>query len=99
MRAELASVLALACTLAPGELPRLLGELEEIRATALARISAPAVVACEDRNLNVEEAAARMHVSRDYLYRHHKRFPFARRIGRKLLFNSSGLDSYLKQSH
>jgi excisionase family DNA binding protein len=97
MRPELQSALVQARTLAPEELPRLLGDLEEIRATALARLASPAAESRPDEMLDVEQAAVRMNLSKDYLYRHHKRFPFARRIGRKLLFSSAGLDSYLKK--
>lgn len=98
MREELQAALSQARTLAPEELPRLLGDLEEIRATALARLARPAVEARPDEMLDVEQAAARMKCSTDYLYRHHRRLPFARRIGRKLLFSSAGLDSYLKRA-
>jgi excisionase family DNA binding protein len=76
----------------------LIGELAEISATATARLLAPAVEACEERMIDVEETAGRMGVSKDYLYRHHRRLPFARRVGRKLLFSSTGLDLYLRKS-
>jgi excisionase family DNA binding protein len=98
MRASLESVLALAKILAPEELPRLLGDLEEIRVTALARLASPVIEARPDELLSVEEASKRMGVSRGYLYRHHPQLNFSRRAGRKLLFSSVGLDSYLKKS-
>jgi excisionase family DNA binding protein len=98
MRQELQSALMQARTLAPEELPRLLGDLEEIRASAMARLLSPAVESGPDEMLDIDQAAERMNLSKDYLYRHHKRFPFARRIGRKLLFSSAGLDSYLKRA-
>ena len=98
MRQELLSAFVQAQTLAPEELPRLLGDLEEIRATALARLASPVAGGRPDELLDVEQAALRMNLSKDYLYRHHKRFPFARRIGRKLLFSSVGLESYLKRA-
>jgi excisionase family DNA binding protein len=97
MRSELEAALELARSLPPDELPRLLGDLEEIRATVAARLITPAKSASTDVNLEVSEAAHRLGVSPDYLYRHSKRFPFTRRIGRKLLFSSSGLDSYLNK--
>ncbi len=98
MRAELQTALALARILALKEIPSFLGELEEIRVTATARLVAPAPTEQPDELLSVEETARRMGVSKDYLYHAHKRFPFARRIGKRLLFSSSGLDSYLKKS-
>lgn len=98
LRPSLEKVLTEARTLAPDELPRLLGDLEEIRAVALARIAAPAVEARPDELLTVEQAAKRLSLSKDYLYRHSRRLPFAKRIGRKLLFSSNGLDAYLRKS-
>jgi predicted DNA-binding transcriptional regulator AlpA len=96
MRNELQSALHLAETSSPEEIPALLGELEQIRVTALARLSSPSAIAYQpDELLDVGATAKRLGVSRDYLYRHRTKFPFARRIGRKLLFSSSGLDKFL----
>jgi excisionase family DNA binding protein len=95
MRDELEAVLNLARSLPREELPRLLGDLAEISATASARLSSAVVESRPDELLDVEETARRMGVSKDYLYRHQRKFPFARRIGRKLLFSSSGLDKFL----
>jgi excisionase family DNA binding protein len=97
LRPELQPALDLARTLPPEDLPRLLGECAEIAATASARLANPPATKL-DENLEVPEAAHRLGVSPDYLYRHSKRFPFTRRIGRKLLFSSAGLDAYLKKS-
>lgn len=96
MRRELECALAQARTLGPEELPRLLGDLEEIRATALARLGSPRVEARPDELLDVDEAAKRLGCSRDYLYHHHRRLPFTRRLGKRLLFSSEGMDRYLK---
>ena len=94
MRRELEPVLEIARTLAADELPALLGELETIRVVALARIMTPRVVP-DDALLDIAEAAKRLHVGVDYLYRHHERLPFARRIGKRVLFSSVGLNAYL----
>ena len=77
------------------ELPVLLGELEVIRATALLKMTAPSPPELRDELLSVSEAAARLGVSTDYLYRHAASLPFTRRIGRKLLFSSRGIDAYM----
>jgi excisionase family DNA binding protein len=98
VRDELQGALIQARTLEPEELPRLLGELEEVRATALARLSAPAPVAPTDELLDMPEAAARLSLSPDYLYKHAKELPFTRRVGRRVLFSSAGIDAYLKRS-
>jgi excisionase family DNA binding protein len=50
-----------------------------------------------DRRLNVEEAAEKLGVSKDYLYRHADRLPFTVRIGRGLGFSEAGIDRYLRQ--
>ncbi|MFZ3189766.1 MAG: helix-turn-helix domain-containing protein [Candidatus Sulfotelmatobacter sp.] len=98
MRAELESILESARRLSPEELPRLLGDLEEIKATALARLSAPAPqVQPHDALLDVDEAATRLGMSRSYLYRHASRFAFVRRVGRSLRFSSNGIENYLRQ--
>jgi len=95
MRAELQNVLKAVTELPPEQLPRLLGELEEIRCTAIARLSAPAPAQLEDQLLDVEAAAQRLGVSRDYLYRHHAELPFTRRMGKALRFSSAGIQDYL----
>jgi predicted DNA-binding transcriptional regulator AlpA len=98
MRNELQTVLMAARELAAGELPRLLGELEEIRCTAMARLTAPAPVQPQtDELLSAPEAARRLGISQDYLYRHHGDFPFTRRVGRRLLFSALGIDKYIRQ--
>ncbi len=95
MRNELQTVLMVARELPTGELPRLLGELEEIRCTAMARLTAPASAQPEDQLLDVEAAAQRLGVSKDYLYRHHAELPFTRRMGKALRFSSAGIQGYL----
>lgn len=98
MRDELKPILAQARTVAPEELPRLLGDLEEVRATALARLTAPQPAADQaDELLDVAEAARRLGISEDYLYRHHKDFAFTRHMGRKLLFSSRGIEKHISQ--
>jgi hypothetical protein len=96
VRQELQSALTAARELPPEELPRLLGELEEIRATAMARLASPPAVAQEDELLDVDEAASRLGVSTDYVYHHHPEWSFTRRQGKKLLFSKLGLERYLR---
>lgn len=98
MRSQLESAFHLAKTLPAEKLPRLLGDLEEIRAVALARLSSVQVELRPDELLDIKGAALRLHVSEDYLYHHHKRLPFTRREGRALRFSSNGIDSYIKKA-
>lgn len=101
MRKELESALIAARILSHEELPRLLGELEEIRATALARLagSSSPETQLPDSLLAVDEAAARLGVSPHYLYRNHRSFSFSRRIGRSLRFSSHGIDQYIRRTN
>jgi excisionase family DNA binding protein len=98
MRQDLQSALAAARALSPDELPELLGELEQVRCTAMARLSVPAPrQTSPDELLDVQEASRRLGVSAGYLYRHHRKLPFTRRVGRKLLFSSLGVGEYLRR--
>jgi excisionase family DNA binding protein len=84
--------------LPPEDLPALIGQLEAAKATAWARLTAPAPAQTEhDELLNVAEAARRLGVSEDYLYGHHREYPFTRRQGRKLLFSAQGIDRFIRQ--
>jgi predicted DNA-binding transcriptional regulator AlpA len=70
---------------------------------ALATAAAPSNGPCspeapaEDRLLDVEEAARRLAVSPDWLYRRATRLPFTVRPGRTLRFSARGLERYLRQ--
>jgi excisionase family DNA binding protein len=74
-----------------------LGELEQVRYTAIARLSGPASPSPReyDRLVSVEEAADRLSISTDYLYRHADEYPFTRRIGSRLLFSSTSIDQFI----
>ena len=98
MNAHAQQLLETARTLPSEQLPRFLGDLEEVRATALMRLSAPVAAVQHDQLLNVEEAAVRFGMSRDYLYRHAAKLPFTRRVGRKVLFSSQGMDDYIRRN-
>lgn len=98
MRRELQPALEQARALPPDQLPALIGDLAEINAVALARLSTPTTPPRPDENLDVNEAARRLGVSKNFLYRHHDRYKFAHREGRRLLFSSNGLDSHLRKS-
>lgn len=97
---ELQIMLARAKELPVEDLPRLLGCLREIEATAMARLTAPVSQRHCDELIDVATASQRLGISEDYLYRHHRQFAFARRVGRKLLFSSLGIDHFIqKQKH
>jgi excisionase family DNA binding protein len=82
-------------------IPYLRGELVQLDTLLLCRL-------LEDKNqsdgvvegdqlLNIAEASSRLGISPDYLYRHHKGLPFTRRVGRKLLFSTKGIEKYISQ--
>jgi len=96
MQTGLQNVLKEVSELPPEQLPRLLGELGEIRCTAIARLSAVAPAPVQDQLLDVEAAAQRLGVSRDYLYRHHAELPFTRRMGKALRFSLLGIEKWLR---
>jgi hypothetical protein len=50
-----------------------------------------------DVNLSAEIAAKRLGVSVDWLYKKAATLPFARRIGRRVLFSERGLDRWNRQ--
>ncbi len=91
-------------TLGADELPRLLGELERLRAATWARLAGLSANGQSrtghdqpDELLDVEEAARRLSLSCDHLYRHAKELPFTVRIGRRLRFSAKGLERYIRQ--
>jgi predicted DNA-binding transcriptional regulator AlpA len=99
MRAEseLKAVLNAVRDVPAEELPAFIGQLESIKAAAWMRLSSPAPAMQRDELLSVEQTAERLGMSTDYLYRNHKTLPFTRRMGRKLLFSSMGIDNYINR--
>jgi excisionase family DNA binding protein len=95
LKRELQSLLELANDTPQMELPQFLGDLERIRVTALVRLTRRTEE--NDELLCVDEAAAKLNVSKDYIYRNHSKFSFTRREGRKLLFSSVGLHAYMRK--
>jgi excisionase family DNA binding protein len=49
-----------------------------------------------DTLLTVEEAAAKLKCSEDWLYRRAKSLPFTVRVGRSLRFSSRGIDAHIQ---
>ena len=83
-----------------GDLPGLIGVLAEME--ALAQLALKTAREREDRvaadapekNLSASEAARRLGMSRDWLYRNAGRLPFSVRIGRRVLFDARGLERW-----
>lgn len=88
--------------LAPEQIPAVLGELEELKAAAWAQLLAPngrnpSGVQLADELVNAREAARRLGLSVDYLYRFSRRLPFVVRIGRRVRFSSRGIERYIER--
>jgi excisionase family DNA binding protein len=102
MRPELQPALFHAQSLAPAELPSLLGELEEIRAVALARLlTPPAPVAQADEELvDIPEAVRRLNLSRTTLYSLIGRGELkSRTIGRRRMIPRTAIEAFAREDH
>jgi predicted DNA-binding transcriptional regulator AlpA len=81
------------------DLPLLMAALSTRTTTVSTRILAadgtpdPA----EDRNLTVQEAAARLGMSAGWVYRNKDKLPFRVQIGARVLFSAAGLESWIKR--
>ena len=109
--AELLDMPSLAAAVPTASIPSLLGQLESVRAVLLARlinVGAPAPLTSiqvpsgtrADHLLTPAEAATRMGVTIRWLYQHHRAFPFAKKLSRRVLrFDEAGLHRWLAHRH
>jgi predicted DNA-binding transcriptional regulator AlpA len=98
---ELEAIMRAARNVSPDELPRLLGDLEVVRAVAWSRLQSPVppIQSAADELMDVTAAATKLGVSESYLYSNHAKLPFARKIGRSLRFSSRGIADYIAADH
>lgn len=89
-------LLRLAQDTPPDELPQLVGVLAQAQALALARLTSGRT-STPSRNLSASEAAERLGVSVSWLHKNARGLPFALRIGRRLVFDASGLERWAKR--
>src|SRR5256714_5131385 len=86
-------------TVPPGRIPALLSQLSALQSAMAARlISADRdeTASSEDTLLTVDQAAERLGVSTDWLFRRSRTLPFVVRLGRHLKFSNRGIDRYLR---
>ena len=86
-------------TVPPARIPALLSQLSALQGAMAARlISADRdeAVSNEDTLLTVDQAAERLGVSKDWLFRRSRTLPFVVRLGRHLRFSNRGIDRYLR---
>lgn len=90
------------------EAPRLLGDLERLKASLWARTMSPLAThnglsgttraADGDQLLTVEEAAEKLSVPKDWIYRRAGKLPFTVRLGpRHLRFSARGIEKFIRQ--
>ena len=80
------------------DVAQVLGELEVLRFRLwMSATSPPPPAAAPSRALDVAAVVERTGMSKDWLYREARagRLPFARRLGRRVVFDKAGLDRWL----
>ena len=81
-----------------GQIPALLTQLGALQASMAARLMAKEVgnFCAAETLLTVAEAAERLGVSEDWLYRRTKTLPFVLRVGRHVRYSASAIDRYIR---
>lgn len=80
--------------------PRLLGELERFKASLWLKMAigtGKGVEAQPDRLLTVKEVANRLNVTKGFVYRNARSYPFMVRQGRYVRFSNNGLELYIRR--
>lgn len=104
MSDALDALLAALADVPTDQLPEVIGQLEAAKAKAWARLTTPPAPGVEPRGstcdgaaLDVDEVARRTGMSVTWLYRQAREghLPFARRIGRRRVFDEVGLQRWL----
>jgi excisionase family DNA binding protein len=83
----------------PTRIPALLSQLSALQSAIAARLIAAdrdESTTAADTLLTVAQAAERLGVSKDWLFRRSRTLPFVVRLGRHLRFSSRGIDRYLR---
>jgi predicted DNA-binding transcriptional regulator AlpA len=103
---EIASDPEVAATLSPDVARALLARCVVVQARLISSTLTPVAInsppgrqgpPIDDRLLDVEEAAAKLAVSKDWLYRHAAKLPFTVRLGpRRLRFSDKGIDRFIQ---
>lgn len=81
--------------------PEVLCRLAALQTVLAARLASAARTGgtsdAPDSLLTISEAAERLSVSKDWLYRRSRRLPFAVRVGRHVRFSARGIERYIRQ--
>lgn len=86
------------------QIPAVLAQLAGLQAALLARLlTSPAPnaqtepVGEDDRLVTVQEAAQRLGVAKDWVYRRAAKLPFTVRLGTRLRFSADGIERFIRQ--
>ena len=85
--------------IAPEKIAPMMAQMAAIQLSLATRLLAEGTEreqADADNLLTVEQVAARLNCSEDWLYRQAKRLPFTVRVGRSLRFSSRGIDAHIR---
>ena len=83
--------------LPPEKVAVALGELERVKALLTIRLTAQAPPSDPDRLLTVEQAADRLGIAQDTLYRKARSLPFAVRLpSRQVRFSAAGIEKFIR---
>ncbi len=83
----------------PEQIAPMMAQMAAMQLSLAARLVAQGAGPAQDEAdvlLTVEEAAARLKCSRDWLYKRAKRLPFTIRVGRNLRFSERGIDDAIR---
>jgi excisionase family DNA binding protein len=83
----------------PSRIPALLSLLSAVQSAMAARLisaGSEEPASADDALLTVAQAAERLGVSKDWLFRRSRTLPFVVRLGRHLRFSSRGIERYLR---
>ncbi len=88
---------ALVSGCAQERLPALVAQLAAAQAAAAARLMLAPTPAPEepDDTITVAQVARRLGVSKDYVYKNRKSFPFVCTIGRRVVCSARGVEKFL----
>src|SRR5437773_2475086 len=79
-------------------IPALITRLSSLQTAIAARlIVGEERILPEDNLLRIDEAAKRLGVSPDWLYRRTSKLPFVVRLGRHVRFSAQGIENYVKR--
>lgn len=83
----------------PSLIPALLLQLGALQSSMAARLAGTQGTgddSVKDTLVDVEDAAERLGVSEDWLYRRTSKLPFVVRVGRHVRFSSHGIDRFIR---